>query len=100
MLVPELELGYSMGDGSIFNDYRRTGFVPFPREWLRSLAPGSLHDLFVARGEGDSMTPTLLDGAVVLIATAQKEIVQTDQIGRGSGRARVCQNRSIQGCTA
>src|SRR3546814_15830036 len=31
MLVPELELGYSMGGGSIFNDYRRTGFVPFHR---------------------------------------------------------------------
>src|SRR3546814_6041096 len=56
MLVPELELGYSMGGGSIFNDYRRTGFVPFHREWLRSFARGSLQDLFVARGEGDSMT--------------------------------------------
>src|SRR3546814_6284854 len=41
MLVPELELGYSMGGGSIFNDYRRTGFVPFHREWLRSFARGS-----------------------------------------------------------
>src|SRR3546814_7219377 len=64
MLVPELELGYSMGGGSIFNDYRRTGFVPFHREWLRSFARGSLQDLFVARGEGDSMTPTLLDGDI------------------------------------
>src|SRR3546814_2928212 len=70
MLVPELELGYSMGGGSIFNDYRRTGFVPFHREWLRSFARGSLQDLFVARGEGDSMTPTLLDGDIVLIDTA------------------------------
>src|SRR3546814_150002 len=80
MLVPELELGYSMGGGSIFNDYRRTGFVPFHREWLRSFARGSLQDLFVARGEGDSMTPTLLDGDIVLIDTAQKDIGQQDRI--------------------
>src|SRR3546814_9802141 len=70
MLVPELELGYSMGGGSIFNDYSRTGFVPFHREWLSSFAQGSLQDLFVDRGEGDSMTPTLLDGEIVLIYTA------------------------------
>src|SRR3546814_2086516 len=80
LLVPELELGYSMGGGSIFNDYRRTGFVPFHREWLRSFARGSLQDLFVARGEGDSMTPTLLDGDIVLIDTAQKDIGQQDRI--------------------
>src|SRR3546814_19954703 len=59
-----------MGGGSIFNDYRRTGFVPFHRAWLRSFARGRLQDLFVARGEGDSMTPTLLDGDIVLIDTA------------------------------
>src|SRR3546814_3368344 len=40
------------------------------REWLRSFARGSLQDLIVARGEGDSMTPTLLDGDIVLIDTA------------------------------
>src|SRR3546814_9437116 len=50
--------------------YRRTGFLPFYREWLRSFARGSLQDLFVARGKGDSMTPTLLDGDIVLIDTA------------------------------
>src|SRR3546814_1203924 len=70
MLVPELELGYSMGGGSIFNDYRRTGFVPFHREWLRSFARGSLQDLFVACGEGDSLTSMFLDGDFVLIATS------------------------------
>lgn len=80
MLVPELELGYSMGGGSIFSDYRRTGFVPFQREWLRGMIRGSLQDLFVARGEGDSMTPTLLDGDIVLIDTAQKNVSQQDRI--------------------
>ena len=36
--------------------------------------------MFVARGEGDSMMPTLLDGDIVLIDTAQKQITQQDRI--------------------
>lgn len=79
-LVPELELGYSMGGGSIFNDYRQTGFVPFQREWLRGFMRGTFADLFVARGEGDSMMPTMLDGDIVLIDTAQKSIDRQDRI--------------------
>jgi phage repressor protein C with HTH and peptisase S24 domain len=79
-LVPELELGYSMGGGSIFTDYRQRGFVPFQRDWLRGFMRGTFADLFVARGEGDSMTPTLLDGDIVLIDTAQKMIDRQDRI--------------------
>jgi phage repressor protein C with HTH and peptisase S24 domain len=79
-LVPELELGYSMGGGSVFSDYRHTGFVPFQRDWLKSYMRGSFADLFVARGTGDSMMPTLLDGDIVLIDTAQKRIDQQDRI--------------------
>lgn len=79
-LVPQLELGYSMGGGSIFTDYRHTGVVPFQRDWLRGLMRGGFGDLFVARGEGDSMQPTMLDGDIVLIDTAQKDITQQDRI--------------------
>lgn len=79
-LVPELELGYSMGGGSIFNDYTRRGFVPFQRDWLRGFMRGTFADLFVARGAGDSMTPTLLDGDIVLIDTSQQRIDQQDRI--------------------
>lgn len=79
-LIPELELGYSMGGGAIFNDYRHKGFVPFHRDWLRGFMRGSFADLFVARGAGDSMMPTLLDGDIVLIDTAQKRIDQQDRI--------------------
>lgn len=79
-LVPELELGYSMGGGSVFNDYNQRGTVPFQRDWLRGLMRGTFADLFVARGAGDSMMPTLLDGDIVLIDTAQKRIDQQDRI--------------------
>jgi phage repressor protein C with HTH and peptisase S24 domain len=79
-LIPELELGYSMGGGSIFADYHQKGFVPFQRDWLRGFMRGTFADMFVARGEGDSMTPTLLDGDIVLIDTAQKAIDRQDRI--------------------
>lgn len=79
-LVPQLELGYSMGGGSVFTDYRHTGFMPFHRDWLRGIMRGAFADLFVARGEGDSMTPTMLDGDIVLIDTSQRRIEQQDRI--------------------
>jgi phage repressor protein C with HTH and peptisase S24 domain len=79
-LVPQLELGYSMGGGSVFNDYRHTGFLPFQRDWLRGIMRGNFADLFAARGEGDSMTPTMLDGDIVLIDTSQQRIEQQDRI--------------------
>lgn len=41
---------------------------------------GNFADLFAARGSDDSMTPTLLDGDIVLIDTSQKRIDQQDRI--------------------
>lgn len=79
-IVPELELGYSMGGGAIFDQYEQRGVIPFQRAWLRSMMRGSIADLFVARGEGDSMQPTILDGDIVLIDTAQRDIRQQDRI--------------------
>lgn len=79
-LVPELELGYSMGGGSVFDSFEQKGVVPFQRDWLRTMMRGTVEELFVARGEGDSMQPTLLDGDIVLIDTAQKDIRQQDRI--------------------
>lgn len=80
VIIPEIELGYSMGGGMVHHEYVQKGVVPFQRSWLRSLMRGSFGDLFVARGEGDSMQPTLLDGDFVLIDTAQKAITQQDRI--------------------
>lgn len=80
VLIPQLEIGYSMGGGSVFDDYQQKAMVPFPRAWLAPLISGSFADLFVARGEGDSMLPTLLDGDLVIVDTAQKQIRQQDRL--------------------
>ncbi len=79
-LIPHLELGYSMGGGSVFDEYHHVGFRTFDREWLRSITRGAFETLFVARGDGDSMQPTLMDEDMVLIDTSQKDIRQQDRI--------------------
>ncbi len=79
-MIPQLELGFSMGGGSVFEDYPSQGVMPFQRDWLRGLMRGRLDQLFVARGDGDSMEPTLKDGDIVLIDTAQRDILQQDRI--------------------
>jgi phage repressor protein C with HTH and peptisase S24 domain len=80
VMLPQLEIGYSMGGGSVFEDYAQTAMIPFPREWIRPMIRGTFSDLFVARGDGDSMMPTLLDGDVVIIDTSQKTITQQDRL--------------------
>ena len=34
-IVPELELGYTMGGGSVLVDYEQKGVIPFQRTWLK-----------------------------------------------------------------
>lgn len=80
VMIPQLDIGYSMGGGSVFTDYAQTAMIPFPREWLRPLIGGTFGELFVARGEGDSMMPTILDGDIVIVDTAQKTIVKQDRL--------------------
>jgi phage repressor protein C with HTH and peptisase S24 domain len=80
VMIPQLDIGYSMGGGSVFEDYAQTALIPFPREWLRPMIGGTFGEIFVARGEGDSMMPTILDGDVVIVDTAQKTITKQDRL--------------------
>lgn len=79
-LIPEYDIAYSMGGGAVITDQQPRGMVPFQRDWLRGLFTGAVEDLMVARGEGESMEPTLRDGDIVLIDTSQREIRQQDRI--------------------
>ena len=80
MLIPQLEIGYSMGGGSVFEEFHQKAMIPFPRDWLAPMIRGRFEELFVARGDGDSMVPTLLDGDLVIVDTAQKRIEQQDRL--------------------
>lgn len=80
-ILPQLDIGFSMGGGRDLTDqFEQTGVVPFSRAWLRAMMGGAVSDLFVARGEGDSMEPTMKDGDIILIDTSQKMIRAQDRI--------------------
>lgn len=80
VLLREIEVGYSMGGGSDVDDYPVVQMIPFSRAWLQSLTDAPAAQLVVARGEGDSMMPTLLDGDRVIIDLSQRSLRQQDRI--------------------
>lgn len=80
ILIPEIDIAYSMGGGITIDDYHGKEMVPFPRDWLRQIIRGSFDQVFVARGSGDSMMPTLLDGDIIVVDTAQRQIDRQDAL--------------------
>lgn len=80
VLLKEVDLGLSMGDGTEIDHYREEGWVRFDAGLIRSVSRARLDQLFVARGDGDSMFPTLLSGDRVIIDTSQKALNLTDRI--------------------
>lgn len=74
------DLDYSMGDGTNIDDFVEEGRVDFDSSLLRKLTITPPHRLFVARGSGDSMFPTLVNGDMVIIDTVQKNLNLDDRI--------------------
>jgi phage repressor protein C with HTH and peptisase S24 domain len=79
-LIPEVEITYSLGGGALAADDPDTRMVPFRRDWLDRLTRGFKADVFLARGQGDSMMPTILDDDDVLVNRADNVIRQQDRI--------------------
>ncbi|MDR2051680.1 MAG: S24 family peptidase [Deltaproteobacteria bacterium] len=63
--VPWLEARASMGGGSLEVSRKIRSHLSFRRDWL--LAKGNADNMVVISVEGDSMSPTIPDGSVVLI---------------------------------
>ncbi len=80
VMLDEIEVGYSMGGGTDVSDYPVIRQVPFSRQWLSTLTNAPANQLFVARGDGDSMMPTLLDQDIVIIDRSQRTIRNQDRI--------------------
>lgn len=80
VMIPEVEVGFSMGGGSVVDDWPIVQMVPFSRSWLRGLTSSPPSELMVARGDGDSMMPTILDQDLVIIDRADKTMRQQDRI--------------------
>lgn len=80
-LVEQVDLALGMGatylDG---NKPEVLGIVPFRADWLRGLHEGPIERLKVVSGRGDSMEPTIRDGDIVLVDTAQRLVKDQDMI--------------------
>lgn len=79
-MIREVDIRFAMGDGSLQEDFPEVGQMPFNRNMRRRLTSANPELLFVARGDGDSMQPTILNDDAVLIDTSQNRIGQSDRI--------------------
>jgi phage repressor protein C with HTH and peptisase S24 domain len=79
-MIPEIDISYSMGGGVVFENYVEMKLVPFRSDWLTRLTRGAAADVFLTRGQGDSMMPTLLDDDDVLVNRADRTIRHQDRI--------------------
>lgn len=79
-MIREVDIRFAMGDGRIADDYPEVGQIPFNRNFRRSLTNAGAESLFIARGDGDSMMPTLINDDMVLIDQTQRSITQSDRI--------------------
>lgn len=78
--VKEIDLtlgagGSYLDDGAVLETTRW-----FPRDWLREFTDASAEMLVFARIRGDSMKPTLLDGAIGIIDLRRKRINEQDEV--------------------
>lgn len=78
--VRQVDIGYAMGAGTYIEDHPDELPVLFDPGFLRSLTSASSEKLYVARGEGDSMFPTMINGDQVIIDTTQRRLTLQDKI--------------------
>lgn len=78
--IQEWDFAYGMGGGT-FLDLPVTGDRhQFSRAWLRQFTHAPPEKLFLARGTGDSMSPTIHDSDIVIIDTSERMARVGDKI--------------------
>ena len=75
--VVEVDLAYGLG-GSFAQDDPDLQKHRFPQAWIETITRAPPSMLFFARGRGDSMTPTISDGDLVLIDRSQRTVREQD----------------------
>lgn len=78
--IPKLDLDFALGGGAFVDGDVGTTLVPFRSDWLDRLARYLPADLFLTRGDGDSMMPTILDEDDVIVNRADNVITKQDRI--------------------
>ncbi len=77
--VPRLSVRASAGNGSLITEEEQLGALAFRREFLRSIS-SRVQDLVAIEVDGDSMSPTLLPGEVILVNIAAAKRAVRDGI--------------------
>lgn len=78
--LAEVDIGYGMGGGTFIEEHSESSPIVFEPRWLSAITRSPPEMLFIARGIGDSMMPTLLDNDTLLIDRGQRTITQQDRI--------------------
>ena len=73
VLVPRYNVEASAGSGSLVGVESEIGKLAFRRDWLRQKGLSD-KDLVVIRVTGDSMSPTIRNGSLVLVDTHQEQV--------------------------
>lgn len=80
VMVREVDISYAMGDGAVIEDYPEMGIMPFQENFLRALRIHDVDQIFICKGDGDSMAPTILNQDMVLVDAGRKRISLSDHV--------------------
>lgn len=74
-LVPYYDVVVSTGAGAALDDSAPVAELAFRRDWLAKEGFSAAR-LVAIRARGDSMAPTIVDGSLLLVDTAQRELAR------------------------
>lgn len=78
--ISEVDVSLGMGGVGFLDDTSVLRQLSFPRIWVEQFTTSPSNKLFIAKGFGDSMYPTIGDGDIVLIDTSQNNPIISDKI--------------------
>lgn len=78
--VRSVDINLAMGDGLVVEDHPSTELVPFNLGFIRGVTRANTDDLLIMSGHGESMEPTLLRSDLLMLDTAQRSPIVSDQI--------------------
>lgn len=85
VLIPRLDVEVAAGGGQVVDVVASIAELPFPREFVERMAPRGA-DLQCLQVRGDSMWPTIQDGAMIVIDLKQRELPKWQPVSRKAPR--------------
>jgi phage repressor protein C with HTH and peptisase S24 domain len=76
--IPMFDVEAAAGLGRIPDEFETTSLLPFPTAMIENLG-GSPWTVRAIRARGDSMAPTIIAGALILVDRSQRTVPKTSQ---------------------